>query len=176
MSGHRERQYKYRFHRLKNVSEDEYADIGDECQRRAALGKETVVWLHGRPLPPERVKRGMDRVRKSGPKTRVLKQKGQDPGRITFRTPSPAPVSINNRGTPQVGDLQTSWAAPGFENVSSAEPIMLLGGPAGIPGTQPSQRINWPGYVDMDTVVDLGVGIGKSQLDTSMEAVTNNGG
>ncbi|KAK3901789.1 hypothetical protein C8A05DRAFT_16074 [Staphylotrichum tortipilum] len=59
------KQYKYRFARLKNVTAAEYADIDAECKRREALGKRTDVCLLGRTLPPERVKRGIDRVRKN---------------------------------------------------------------------------------------------------------------
>ncbi|KXX76215.1 hypothetical protein MMYC01_207884 [Madurella mycetomatis] len=68
------RQYKHRFPRLKNMREDEWAYIDEECRRRAALGKQTVVCLHGRPVPVERVNRGVARVRKNGSTSRIAKR------------------------------------------------------------------------------------------------------
>lgn len=67
------RQYKHRFPRLKNVTGEEWAYIDDECQRRAALGKQTVVCLHDQPLPPERVNRAIARSRKDGSICRITK-------------------------------------------------------------------------------------------------------
>jgi hypothetical protein len=58
-----ERQYKYRFPGLKNVKEDEWAYIEEEMRTRDALGKSSLPCLHGHPLPPGRVSRGMARVR-----------------------------------------------------------------------------------------------------------------
>lgn len=75
-----ERQYKYRFPGLKNVKEDEWAYIDEEMRNREALGKQSLPCLHGQPLPPGRVTRGIARVRiaRSGvnkpPSSRVLKQ------------------------------------------------------------------------------------------------------
>ena len=166
-----ERQYKYRFHRLKNVSEEDYGDIDDECRRRAAIGKETVVYLHGRPLPLDRLKRGIDRVQKNRPKRQVAKRKDNDPGRITFRTPSPAPVPISNRATPQLRDPQTSRTAQGLRIVSTTKSPMLLGSPSGASQQQPSQRVIGPDDVGIDTTVDLGDATRKSQSDISTEAV-----
>ena len=166
MTRNSERQYKYRFHRLKNVSEDDYGDIDDECRRRAALGKETVVCLHGRPLPLDRLKRGINRVQKNRQKRQVAKRKEQNPGKITFRTPSPAPIPISNRATPQVESLQTSRRAREFENVLSAEPLILLDESSGTPEIQPSQRVIGPDDVGIDTAVDLADATRKSQSDT----------
>jgi hypothetical protein len=70
-SSYSERQYKYRLKNLKNVSINEWACIHDECSRREALDKSTVVCLHGRPLPPERVTRGIARARKIVSESRI---------------------------------------------------------------------------------------------------------
>ena len=68
----RERQYKHRFPRLKNVTGEEWASIADEFQRRAAVGKQTVVCLYGKPLPSDRVRRALGRAR-SGSAYRITK-------------------------------------------------------------------------------------------------------
>ncbi|KAK0701992.1 hypothetical protein B0T26DRAFT_757957 [Lasiosphaeria miniovina] len=57
-----ERQYKYRFPGLKNVKEDEWAYIEEEIRSRDALGKLSLPCLHGQPLPPGRISRGISRV------------------------------------------------------------------------------------------------------------------
>jgi len=120
-SGHRERQYKYRFPRLKNISEEEYANIAGEIRLRAALGKQTAVYLHGHPVPQERVRRGIDRIQKPGSKPPGPKRKPQaEGGRISLRTPSPGPL-VCDRSTPQAGDPQTAVQT---HHVSSAEPTM----------------------------------------------------
>jgi hypothetical protein len=49
------------------VSEKEWVYISEESDRRAALGKESVVCLHGKPLKQARVERGIARVLKKGP-------------------------------------------------------------------------------------------------------------
>ncbi|GAB1317713.1 hypothetical protein MFIFM68171_07923 [Madurella fahalii] len=113
------RQYKHHFPRLKNVTGEEWAYIDDECQRRAALGKQTVVCLHGQPLPPERVNRGIARTRTDSSKYRIakrasqasnLKQQNSYAARISFKTLSPAivggessgPLPSNNRGESRI--------------------------------------------------------------------------
>ncbi len=156
-----ERQYKYRFNRFKKLSADDYVGIDHEVQRRAALGKKTVVFLHDRLIPPDRLKRGIDGVQKSSPRYRVAKRKEKDPGRINFRTPSLPPVAINKRALSQVGNSQTSQAIQELENVSSTEPLQVLGGPSTIPETQSSLRTIELGGVDLDDVVDQGVEVGK---------------
>ncbi|KAK3293096.1 uncharacterized protein B0H64DRAFT_403502 [Chaetomium fimeti] len=111
-----ERQYKFRFGGRKNVTSDEWDFVGRERQRRAALGKETIVCFRGEPLPAERVDRGIARSRKhgSGPNDRVNKRKptlrGQTQAavrsRITFRTPPSQPnhlfTSIHNQPHGQI--------------------------------------------------------------------------
>ncbi len=116
-----ERQYKYRFSRLKNFTADEYAYIDHESRRRAALGKQTQVYLHNRPVPLERISRGIGRFRSrgfipgAGNPASNCKLWSQDAslrfpssssaladkpgverqnrsGKITFRTPSPVPL------------------------------------------------------------------------------------
>ncbi|SPQ27190.1 1571e770-a987-4de7-8883-52fcf4d277bb [Thermothielavioides terrestris] len=147
---HIERQYKYRFGRLKYVSSDEWALIADELRRRAVLGKKTVVYLQGQPLPMERVSRGIARSQKKGSASRVqkrtadTKRKPQDAARITFRTPSPAPLpasgcSLETGNEPNgplgrnefaasmpslpVGSPQPTGASPGFGGGAAAWPM-----------------------------------------------------
>ena len=144
-NSHRERQYKYRFPRLKNISEEEYAEIDDECRRRAALGKQTTVRLHGHPLPPERLQRGISRVKKNRQTSRTRgRRTSRDAGRISFRTPSPAPPP-------------TRFSSPLSFSLPFPPPVSL---PPGNPDLQfASQRLIGLGDVDMETPADLGVGM-----------------
>jgi hypothetical protein len=203
-SWHSARQYKYRFNRLKKVTDEEYIEIDQECQRRAALGKLTVVCLLGRLLAPERVRRGISRAVKNNPQSgRIAKRtskcelipseggnywsahkpkvkyKGQDTGRISFRTPSPAlvggqrlaPAPITTLATLQIPGprfapvpSQEDWDPPitsAFENDLSEEPMTLRGLPAGTLDIQPNPGLIGPHDVDMDITVDAEFGIGK---------------
>src|SRR5947209_1794897 len=51
LTSHSEAQYKRRFPRLKNVTNEEWAYIDAEYELRAAFGKQSTVYLLGRPLP-----------------------------------------------------------------------------------------------------------------------------
>ncbi|AEO71820.1 uncharacterized protein THITE_2133112 [Thermothielavioides terrestris NRRL 8126] len=124
-----ERQYKYRFGQLKYVNSDEWALIADELRRYAAPGKKTVVYLQGQPLPMERI---------------LAKRKPLDAARITFRTPSPAPLptsgcSLETGNGPNghtvrdafaasmpsllVGSSQPTGVSPGLEGGAAAWPM-----------------------------------------------------
>ncbi|KAH8803035.1 ankyrin repeat-containing domain protein [Xylogone sp. PMI_703] len=91
-----ERQYKSRFPNLKNVKAEEWIWIHQEEQRRAALGKESEVCLHGRPLSSERVIRETARHKNKAPPVLHFNPPNPFP-RITVRTPPPSVTAIASR-------------------------------------------------------------------------------
>ncbi|KAK4097681.1 ankyrin [Parathielavia hyrcaniae] len=118
-----ERQYKYRLPRLKN--------------RRAALGKQPVVFLGNEPLQTGHVSRGISRIRKKEPEAQVTKRAPRwlIIGRISLRSPPPAIVGFEGaapsspdirseiraelsvalaRSSPPVGHTGTSLGFPSF--------------------------------------------------------------
>jgi hypothetical protein len=93
------------------VSEEEWVYISEESDRRAALGKESVVCLHGKPLKQARVERGIARVLKKGPNS-VTKRapKRLKRNRISLRTPPASPAAGGGErgafcGTPLVPNV-----------------------------------------------------------------------
>ncbi|KAI8659923.1 hypothetical protein NCS56_01210600 [Fusarium sp. Ph1] len=99
-----ERQYKHRFSNLKNVRADEWIWIGQEIQRRAAIGKKSEPCLLGRPLPADRVRRGTERQRhrretarhRRRPHVTIPPNQLPNPslGRISVRTPPLAAANM----------------------------------------------------------------------------------
>ncbi|KAK1756770.1 ankyrin repeat-containing domain protein [Echria macrotheca] len=108
-----ERQYKYRYPGLKNVKEHEWAYIEQEMRSREALGKQSLPCLHGQPLPPGRVSRGIARARCGVAKQRSVRDA---PGRvqkgiITVRTPSPFALRAATFRPPSAGHQTPEQAA-----------------------------------------------------------------
>ncbi|KAI8714822.1 hypothetical protein NCS52_01203100 [Fusarium sp. LHS14.1] len=92
-----ERQYKHRFSRLKNVTAEEWIWIDQEIQRLAAIGKKAEVYLLGRRLPADRVKRETARHRRGRHVTIPPNElPNPSPGRITVRSPSPRRMSARS--------------------------------------------------------------------------------
>lgn len=56
-----EKQFKKKFGGYKNVSFEEWKEIIPRVQKRALEGKESEVFLCGRPLEPKRLKLGINR-------------------------------------------------------------------------------------------------------------------
>ncbi|KAK4034669.1 ankyrin repeat-containing domain protein [Parachaetomium inaequale] len=136
------RQYKYRFNRLKKITDEEYLDIDQECQRRAALGKRTDVCLLGRPLAPERVRRGISRAVKNNPQS----------GRIVKRTSKCELI-------PNTGSYYGSEHSQA--QVKHNETMMLLDLPVATLDMQPSHELIELGDVDLDMAVEAEFGSGK---------------
>jgi hypothetical protein len=109
-SCHSARQYKYRFRRLKNMTAGEWVYIDEECRRRAALGKESTVYLDGKPLAPERVARGRARIQKRVSASQISERAPKrHVDRISIRSPphdnvdgeDTDHVSLDNQGLTQ---------------------------------------------------------------------------
>lgn len=81
--------YKTRYSNLKNVKAEEWMWIGQEIQRRDALGKESQPYLHERPLPSKRVARELARHRHTWVVRSTYTHSEQTPfqGRVSVRTP-----------------------------------------------------------------------------------------
>jgi hypothetical protein len=55
------RQYKKRFSGYKNLKSYEWIAVVEELQKRAKRGIDSEVYLHGRPIDRERIKREVRR-------------------------------------------------------------------------------------------------------------------
>ncbi|KAH6623191.1 ankyrin repeat-containing domain protein [Chaetomium tenue] len=110
-------QYKHRFSGCKNLTTEEWMYVDNQIERRAELGKQTIVCFNGRELLPDRVSLACSRARKKGSENRVGKPRQKQhnqPRRISLRTPSPATVggnpspaaAVNNQGLQGVNSMQ----------------------------------------------------------------------
>jgi hypothetical protein len=156
-----EKQFKNKFSDYKNVSFEEWQEIIPRVQKRAREGKDSEVFISGRPLEPKRLKLGINRYSskinaRSSPtgeefhfysdktsiptnnEATIVEQSFQD--RISIATPPSAPLSPPPINSEPAIDQEIE------EILRSEMPFPTGRGPSPISASNPLQNATSPGF------------------------------